>query len=145
MKICTFYLSGYESLSGYSLTWETSGSFECVGTPFQGNDEKEYQKFILEPGQYLFCIKREVEESLAQLFQIPIEKDQFEVFCVKAEEWAGTSVYNRLMGYKNGSGGPYDYSQNFTGDWLKDYLIKSWDIDSLESYPISLEDAIKYK
>ncbi|OGG49968.1 hypothetical protein A3F28_00505 [Candidatus Uhrbacteria bacterium RIFCSPHIGHO2_12_FULL_57_11] len=154
-ETCTFILSEGDSPSGDYDCWEIQGAKERVEDPNRYAKDAMpsdwYWRVTVATGQYLF-LRDHYEEgdetvSRAVLIQVPNDSAQFEVFKQKAEAGAGQAVYDKILGYKRGPrfhGGPYNYTNDFAGQWLEAFAIRSWQWKKEgESFPANLAEALR--
>lgn len=152
-KTCTFILCEGDSPSGDHAWWNTDGIKERVEDPNRYNrgatPTARYWRVTVSLGQHLFldlCYEQDGETFFIRtLFKVPTDPARFVTFCQKAEVAAGQAVYDRILGYKHRrllSGGRYDYTNDFNGEWLQAFALHTWEDKEGELFPANLEEAL---
>ncbi|MFA5413473.1 MAG: hypothetical protein WC348_02955 [Patescibacteria group bacterium] len=144
--VCSFYFSEYDSPSGYYGRLETDGAKVLVECPTRKSHGDCYFRVTVAPGQHILLCwydldGRGEDEHKAALIQVSADQAKFDEFCRKGEA-AGQAVYDRILGYKRGprfGGGPYDYTADFGGKWLREFVIHEWEG---EDRPATLAEAL---
>ncbi len=149
---CTFFLCDGDSPSGDSFWWEIEGVVEGVEDPHRYDKDAiptdQFLRVTVTPGQHLFLDENhEGAEWTRTLFRVPTDPVQFERFCEKAEAAAGQKIYDRILGYKRGPrsrGRRYDYTNDFGGEWLEEYVVSTWCWEENGLFPANLAEAIGF-
>lgn len=132
----SFIVREYVSASGWYWEWETDGSKEPVQAPFQyANSSVEaddwHARVTVKPGDHLFLRTNnegdsgDEEDYRRYLIEVPQDPAAFRQFKEQAEATVGD--YDRILSYKQERKGPFNYTNDFKGHWLKDYVVRSWE------------------
>ena len=144
---CLFVLSQMDSPSGDFSLWETDGVSERIPSPMRYAKEASrtdlYLRVTVEPGQRFFLHELDDESDVRMLVVVPMDDDGFQAFCAEAEKQAGQGVYDRINAYKTATRGPYVYTNDFGGSWLKKFATRTWSADG-ERRPQNLAEAVEF-
>ena len=143
---CSFCVHSYWSESDYRMMWQTTGQLEkpCNCHP----------RITVQPGDLVFVRVDEASYDEAILYRVPVDPDQFAIFCQKAQAVAGQAVLDRFAASFLHARSYHPRVQlefkesgaDFKGEWLAPYAIGRWrnDFSAAEIVvrpPHTLEDA----